>query len=376
MEQTKWLQMDLEEAKILVVDDQEPNRDLLEALLQAKNYTPILASGGKECLQLLEEVEVDLILLDIMMPGMDGFEVLDHLKKREEWSVIPVIVVTALDGREDKIRGLEKGADEFISKPIDKVELYARLKNLLRSRFLYKSLERSLALQRELQDKKEALISFIVHDLKNPLAGIMGSFQLLDMKMKSGKLDNANAMVEQGYNSSKNLLAMINDILDLSKMEEAVFAIKKEEVPVISFCREIADKLAPLAQTRQRDIVVEVPSEEFTFPLDRGIIERVLTNLILNGLNFTPKNTAVTLKIISNGGLVFKVIDCGSGIPKEFCDSIFDRFSQVENKNTSLRKGHGLGLTFCKVAVETHGGNIVALPPSEEIPGGNVEICF
>ena len=169
-------------ARILVVDDHPQNVELLEAYLIPEGYDVITAFDGIEALEKVEEGPPDIILLDVMMPRMDGYEVCKKMKEDEATRFIPIVMVTALKELEDKIKSIESGADDFLTKPIVKIELLTRIKSLIRVKRLHDDLEKSYQELKDLEKTKENLTQMIIHDLKNPLTGIKANLEIVGME--------------------------------------------------------------------------------------------------------------------------------------------------------------------------------------------------
>ncbi|MEJ2050499.1 MAG: response regulator, partial [Calditrichota bacterium] len=222
--------------KILVVDDSRESIDLLLYFLKPANYQIFTAMDGEEALKQVEKISPDIILLDIMLPKIDGFEVCKRLKAKQSTFHIPIIMITALKELKDKIRALEAGADDFISKPFDNVELLARVKSLLRIKQYYDEI---LKRNKELERQKEALLredllkkeltNLIVHDMKNPLFVIQGNLQMMEMNGGDGTKQSHDVYTQRIARSSRSLLRMILNLLDISRLEQQKMEI--EPVP-------------------------------------------------------------------------------------------------------------------------------------------------
>ena len=167
---------------VLVVDDNPQNVELLEAYLVPEKYDVVTASDGLEALARVEEALPDIVLLDVMMPNMNGYEVCQRLKEDDRTRFIPIVMITALKELEDKIRSIEAGADDFLTKPFNKLELLTRIKSLIRVKGLHDELEQSFLALKELEQTKDNLTQLIIHDLKNPLTGIKANLEIVDME--------------------------------------------------------------------------------------------------------------------------------------------------------------------------------------------------
>ena len=342
---------------ILIVDDEPSARDTLEALLFREGYKLSFAAGGQAALARLGELTPDVILLDVMMPGMDGFTACQRLKADKRWRHIPVILVTALDSKEDLVRGLDAGADEFLPKPVSGPELRARVRSMLRIKQQFDELEATLRL-------REDLANMIVHDLRNPLAVILVCSHMLKKQTRSPQ---DLKVVEGIQTQARRLDALLNDMLTQAKMKEGKLLLNRSMVDVNQVVREVEENHSVIAQSRGVNLVVELPEEARQISLDANLFQRVLDNLISNALKFSPPESTVTVRAeypesraaspSPESPVLIQVLDEGPGIPEEHRDRIFDKFEIVEAKKSGIPQV-GLGLAFCKMVVEAHGGRI------------------
>jgi two-component system sensor histidine kinase/response regulator len=342
------------ESTILIVDDEPSARDTLEAILFREGYNLAFASDGPEALDRAAELRSDLILLDVMMPGMDGFEVCRRLKADERSRHVPVIMVTALDSKQDLARGLDAGADDFLHKPVNGTELRARVRSMLRIKTQFDELQATLRL-------REDLANMIVHDLRSPLTVISLRSSLLRRK-----LDDPNDLrsVDDIRAQARRLDTLLNDLLAQAKMREGKLLLSRSAVDVNQLVQETVEAQAAVAQSGRIMLTADLPSETQFVSLDANLFSRVLDNLLSNALKFSPPESAVTLRVdYPPGGAAaqpsvrIQVIDEGPGIPKEHRHRIFERYEIVRLKKDNVPQV-GLGLAFCKMAVEAHGGQI------------------
>ncbi|MDI6783406.1 MAG: ATP-binding protein, partial [bacterium] len=342
---------------------------LLEAYLMLQKYNVVTAYNGEEALQKVELEPPDIILLDIMMPGIDGYEVCSRLKNDPKTQFIPIVMVTALQEIEDKIKGIEVGADDFISKPFNKEELFTRVKSLLRIKRLNDDLQESYRTVAEQNEKlialdrmKDGLTHMIVHDLKNPLTAIMGYLRLITGKVLGEIPEKQVQPLNAAYRNSEYLLNMIANLLDISRMEDGQLKLQYESFQLREIVEQNIAGLKILAEPDKKTLAMEIPDNLPELEADKSLLYRVLTNLMSNAIKHTYHDEGqvkVTASFDANNQMVqVNVIDNGEGIPKEYQDKIFDKFTQVDTKKLGKKFDTGLGLTFCKLAVEAHGGKI------------------
>ncbi|MBI3268824.1 MAG: response regulator [Planctomycetes bacterium] len=363
-------------ADVLVVDDDRANTMLLHDLLEVLGYLPRVAHSGQEALEAAHARTPDLVLLDVMMPGMDGFQVCRKLRAEEATRLVPIVLVTALHETQDRIQGIEAGADDFLSKPFNRHELSARVRSLLRIRSLHARLERSLAAERRLSELKEHLVHLVVHDLRNPLTGVMGNLDLLFLQ-KVQVSDKHLGFLKEARRGAVDLLGMINSLLDVTKMEEGELELHRESTDLGALAKEAAADFAAAAERDGKSLVVEAAVDLPAVQGDRHLLRRVFQNLVSNALKYVERGGHVRVDVARAGpaqateptpaaaggaapaaGIECRVEDDGEGIPESYHAKIFEKFGQVSARADRKRSGTGLGLPFCKLAVEAHGGRI------------------
>jgi two-component system, sensor histidine kinase and response regulator len=341
---------------VLVVDDDPVNRELLHDLLEVKGYDIVEAANGTEALAAASDHEPDVILLDVMMPAPDGFEVCRQLKADGKTAAIPVLLVTALTDRDARLQGIRAGANDFLTKPIDTVDTVLRVQNAVHMKRLYDLSEERYRKQLELEETKEGLINMIVHDLKTPLISMTGYARLMERGIQDTGDPNLTSHLSRVVANGDRMLEMISSMLDVARMESGDLELQQEVASIGDILIEVEEILKPF----QREGI----SFDFSCPvelkgyLDPIIVRRVLCNLGENALRSLPMSGGELCITVSevNQALVFRVRDTGRGIPPEALERIFDKFGQVDCR---AKHTHGLGLTFCKMAVEAHGGQIV-----------------
>jgi len=353
--------------KVLIVEDNQENTDLLVYFLKPKGYRLTTVKDGAAALEQVEKEKPDIILLDIMLPKLDGFQVCEKLKSADETKAIPVLMITALKDLKDKIKALEVGADDFISKPFENVELLARVKSLLRIKEYRDELaQKNLELQEKNKslvwmDKfKEELINLIIHDMKNPLFVIQGNLQMMTMNLDQSPFETIKKYTKRIERSSQQLLRMVVNLLDISRFEEGTAALKHDIANFNDLVDEIAQRVREYPENKTKEIFIQTDNTISEMVLDRSIMERVLENMI----NFATNNTSeggrveIATRRLDAQRIQFAIHDDGTQIPKKYHDKIFEKFSQAEIKNAGYRVERALGLTFCKMAVDMHKGKM------------------
>ncbi len=348
--------------KILVVDDMAINLELINSVLNLEgNFSLVLVSDGKSAIRKAKTNYFDLILLDIMMPEMDGFEVCKILKSYPTTKDIPIIFLTALNGPKDIQKAFQYGAVDYISKPFSREELTSRV-NLHIS--LKRTREELVKAKRAAEAAAEAKAIFLAnmsHELRTPMNGIIG---MVDILKRTELTDAQQEYLNIIESSGENLLTIINDILDLSKIEaghmelESIpFSLSEEMRRVMNIMQIIADKKKLLVKLH---VGKEVP------PFVKGDpvrLKQIIINLVNNAIKFTEKGditVSVENKSAENGKvhLLFKVMDTGIGISPEGQKKLFRSFSQVDKSTTRKYGGTGLGLMICKNLTQMMDGEI------------------
>jgi signal transduction histidine kinase len=342
---------------VLVIDDELNSFDVIEAHLYREGYALSYAPSGIEALNQLDSLEPDVILMDVMMPQMDGIEVCRTIKSDPYWKHIPIIMVTALNSKEDLARSLDAGADDFLTKPVSGIELRARVHSMLRIKQQYDALEATLKL-------REDLSNMIVHDLRNPLTTILMSSSLLANDGLEGKnLQRTQLILAAGH----QLESMINDLLLLAKMESGKLVLNRAEVFLNDMAAKALSQASSIALSRSIQLKSQLSEPSYPISGDAHLLHRVLDNLLSNAIKFSPPNSTITLQVdypsdSESSNLVQKratirVVDEGIGISEELEERIFEKY-EVGNVLTEVSQ-LGLGLAFCKMAVEAHSGKIV-----------------
>ena len=352
---------------ILVADDIPANVELLVDQLESLGYRTVTATDGPSAIETCYSANPDLCILDVSMPAGDlgvedrstGFEVCRRIKRDPRTSRIPVIFVTALNDTSDRVKGIEAGGDDFLTKPHNRLVLGARVRSLLKLKAATDALEDSLRKLRELERVREDLMKMIVHDLKTPLTLVLATLEMLADGDFGPVNDEQKAAVADAETKSEDLLALIEDILEVARIEEA--SIKLSPVPIApaALIAEMVHEWQHRFHQEKTKVSVNVTDEAPVFSGDKALIKRVFSNLIQNAI--THSSTPIELQLNARqteSGVLFTVSDNGPGIPPEYHELIFRKFGQVGMQRIPRTRSSGLGLTFCKLVVEMHGGRI------------------
>ena len=354
---------DIHRANILIVDDQDFNVRLLKRILSGAGFMSIATTTNPyEVGELHRTHHYDLILLDLLMPGMDGFQVMEELKTIDADAYLPVLVITAQPGH--KLRALQAGAKDFVSKPIDLAEVLARVHNMLEVRLLNaeitnnsRVLERTVERLKEVERLKDGFLSTVSHELRTPLTSIRGSLGLLASGALGALSDDVVEVVSIAERNAVRLIGLINEILDLERLQTGRIELQFAEVPADSIVRRAIESLATSWQ--EHGVAVEAPTVSCSIWADADRMVQVLVNLLSNAVKFSPAGGVVTIGVaLADGSVEFRVTDRGRGVAADDQRLIFERFQQVETSDARDKGGVGLGLAICKSIVEQHGGTI------------------
>jgi signal transduction histidine kinase len=352
--------------KILVVDDSPDNVFLIKTILEEEGYTISTAENGISALAELKASPCDLVLLDLMMPGMDGYEVTTHIRGDMKLpQYIPILLITAHDAP-NVARGLDLGADDFIRKPVTVDELLARVRSLLR-------LKHSMDERDEIARQREDFVSRLTHDLRTPLVAADRMLMLFQQGALGGLSPQMQEVIAIMARSNTNLLSMVNTLLEVYRFEAGRKTLALQPVNLISLLEEVTGELAPLAEAKTLSINLDFTQDLSTNTVigDRLELHRLFTNLVGNAIKFTDSGS-VTIRLtclrqLAESGqfqfsrksnsvdyMSIEIADTGPGISSEEQASLFERFRQGSHKSS----GSGLGLYLSRRIVEAHQGFI------------------
>ena len=338
-------------ATVLIVEDEARSRRLLHDLLEARSYRVIEAVDGEEALLRVAQELPDAILLDVMMPKLDGYAVCRRLREDARFRPIPVLMVTALHGRSDRLKGIEAGATDFISKPVDTEELLLRVRNAVLAKRLD---DERLALLR----RREDLSNMIVHDIRNPLLAIALCARGLQKKTRSPAVGGlAEAILEQ----TRQIDDFVDDLLNVARLERDDLPLRRTREDLVELGRTALRNHQVVADKKQIRLALETASAVCPAEIDRRLILRLMDNLIANAVKFSPERTRVVLTLIPAGAAgapcLIRVEDEGPGMPQDYRGAVFETPGAARQPNAAPPRT-GLGLAFCRMAAEAHGGRI------------------
>ena len=354
-------------ASILVVDDDPVVRSLMRATLERDGFVVIEAGDGAEGCRLYEAHRPDLLLVDLVMPHMDGYELCRVLRSRPESVYVPIVVATSLDDLPSIARAYDAGATDFIPKPLNWLVLNHRVRYILRaSRALEevrRNQERLIAAKEAAEAANRAKSEFLAnmsHELRTPLNAIIGFSGMMSDRMfgplGEKYVEYANIIGDSG----RHLLAIITDILDVAKADAERLLLAEERVEVGEVVELSSKIVEDMARRAQIEFISEVAKPLPPMMADPAKLTQILVNLLSNAVKFTPPGGKVRLKVERrvHRGITFRVEDTGIGMSAEQIPIAMAPFGQISNSMTRQHDGVGLGLPLTKRLVELHGGTI------------------
>ncbi len=343
----------LDNMKILLVDDTPANIDVLTKTLRPTGYKLAIAQTGEKAIKVAEHFLPDLILLDVMMPGMDGFETCSTLKGKEKLSDIPVIFITAKTEIADIIQGFNVGGVDYITKPFRQEEVHARVKTQLQLRA---SMQELICLNED----KNKFIGMAAHDLRNPLSGILGYCDMVkDEIKKQGNKDTPIYDYMQIISSaSHEMLTLVDDLLDRSVIERGQLQLSYQTLELSHLVQSRIDLCQFKAKQKQITFKIDyMPMTEIG--LDKNRVSQVIDNLLENAIKFSPLGATITVSVFQSGNMMqCSVQDEGQGISKEAQKSLFQAYTTTDNTPADGEKSTGLGLFIASKIIAKHGGQL------------------
>jgi signal transduction histidine kinase len=344
--------------RLLIVDDVPDNLFLVRTILEDEGYEIITSSNGHDALKIIESEPPDLVLLDVMMPLMDGYEVTRRIRAMKDLPFIPILLITAYD-RANAVKGLDLGADEFIRKPIEADELLARVRSLLR-------LKHSIAERDRIDRQRQDFVSRLTHDLRTPLVAADRMLGLL----QDGVLGEISPEIREALTimgrSNHNLLEMVNKLLDVYRYESGSKTINLQPLDLKELLNQVVQELKPIAISKNLELTADL-DDMVAVKGDRLELLRVFNNLIGNALKFTESGSVhVSLKLEESEAII-AIADTGAGISSDEQPFLFQRFRQGNHQ----KQGSGLGLYLSHYIINAHNGKILVKSPNIDSQQGS-----
>lgn len=336
---------------ILIVDDTAVNIKYLGSLLTEQDYIVEFALNAKEALEWVQKKEFDLILLDVMMPEMDGYTLCTKLKEIEEVKDIPVIFITAKISKEDIIKGLSVGAVDYIAKPFNREELLLRVKAHITIQLQKKELQ-------NLNLTKNKFFSIIAHDLINPFNALLSFSELLEVALNNNNLEESKIYQKYIQDASNNGYELLVNLLDWARLQLGRIDFKPEAFELDDTVNQAIDLVNQSAIQKNIKLIYQ-PNKDFKIIADKNMLSTILRNLLSNAVKFTNQDGKVEVLVNeTTKEIIFEIKDNGVGIKQENVKKLFKSNTYLTTTGTNHEKGSGLGLTLCLDFVQNHRGNI------------------
>jgi signal transduction histidine kinase len=350
----------------LLVDDLEENLLSLESLLRRDGLALLKARSGTEALELMLQYDVALAILDVQMPGMDGFELAELMRGTERTRRVPIIFVTAgAADRQRRFRGYETGAVDFLTKPIEPdilrskagvfFELYQQRRQIAAQR---DELEASAAALMEADRRKDEFLATLAHELRNPLAPIRSG---LDILRASPSALNGEEIRDMMHRQLSHLVRLVDDLLDVSRVSQGKIELRKERIALSDILKTAVEASDPLITAGRHELTLDLPDAPVWLDADLTRLSQVVSNLLNNAAKYTPDGGKIVVSARRDRDEVLIIVsDNGVGIPSDMVPRVFDLFTQVRDTLHRSHGGLGIGLSLVKRLVEMHGGAIAA----------------
>ena len=368
------------EYKILVVDDVQSNVLLLKALLGREGFNIIYAMNGTEALEKVKSESPDLVLLDVMMPDMDGFEVAGRLKVEPSQAEIPIIFLTALNDSASVVKGFQLGANDFISKPFRREELLIRVEHQLSLVDARRIILRQTEELRKTIAGRDKLYSVIAHDLRSPMASIKMLCNTSMMSIEPGSvLQDVFEMLEMANKTSEEVFSLLDNLLKWTKSQLGKLSNVPQPIDLVGLVDGVIEVFKPIAESKSIALALERSIESVEVVVDVEMIKSVVRNLISNAIKFSHKDTTVTTRVETrmderNGlnEVIVIVSDKGCGIKEEDQPKLLNEATHFTTFGTNSEEGSGLGLLLCKDFVAKNNGQLWFTSK----PGAGSDFCF
>jgi signal transduction histidine kinase len=362
--------IDLRGKKILVVDDDRLNVRILSNILRTEGYVISPADSGEHGLEVYESFKPDLVLLDVVMPGINGFETCRAIKRRYGEDSAPIIFITAKNESEDVVEGLSAGGVDYLSKPFRGKEALARIRTHLHMQELMKQQKSLVEQLSKANAAKNKFLGMAAHDLRNPLASIRGLAEFLLEGIGGPLSADQKDLVNTIHDASQSMLVLVNELLDVATIESGELKILPETKNLTSLIEKSVFLGNIEAGKKGSRIEFQSSTRQALVRIDGAKMRQVIDNLLSNALKYSPPSSLITVGLQpSERGWSISVRDQGPGIPEDERDRLFKDFSRLSVRTTAGEKSTGLGLAICRKIIDAHNGSINA----RNLPEGGCE---
>jgi signal transduction histidine kinase len=362
--------IDLKGRRILAVDDDRINLKIIGGILRHEGYEIAEAASGEQALDVYAAFQPNLVLLDVMMPGIDGFTTCRTLKKTYGDKCAPVIFVTAKSEADDVVMGFDAGGVDYLTKPFRPKEVVARIRTHLSNQQLVEQQKLLVDQLSKANAAKDRFLGMCAHDLRNPLSSIRGLAELMDENAIGTLTDEQREIIQTIHGASQSMLQLVNELLDVATIEAGHLKLVKVPTSVVEMIeRSVHLANIEAAKKNMKIEMVTMPADPVV-EVDRNKMRQVVDNLINNAVKYSPRGSVITVLVHANEVIAgFAVRDNGPGIPESERHKLFKDYGRLSAQPTGGEKSTGLGLAICRKIVEAHNGTISV----ENIPGRGAE---
>ena len=362
--------IDLKGRRILAVDDDRINLRIIGGILRHEGYEIAEAASGEQALETYATFQPNLVLLDVMMPGIDGFTTCRTLKKAYGDKCAPVIFVTAKSEADDVVMGFDAGGVDYLTKPFRPKEVVARIRTHLSNQQLVEQQKHLVDQLSKANADKDRFLGMCAHDLRNPLSSIRGLAELMDENAIGELTAEQREIIQTIHGASQSMLQLVNELLDVATIEAGHLKLDKVPTSVV----EIVERSVHLSniEAAKKSTRIEIVKKDGDpiVDVDRNKIRQVVDNLISNAVKYSPRGSIITVIIHSSETMAgFAVRDSGPGVPENERHKLFKDFGRLSAQPTGGEKSTGLGLAICRKIVEAHNGTIGV----NNVPGRGAE---
>ena len=345
---------------ILIVDDNSNNVKIIAITLRAFNYKLVIATNGQSAIEMVEKTRPDLVLMDVMMPGMDGYETCEKIKAKKVNENIPVIFLTALSEKANIIRGFEVGGVDYITKPFNKEELISRVKTHLELKFTRDELQKNSNYLQSLNAVKDRMFSVIGHDLRSPLGSVKMTLEYLSETIEETSTEELKSTIDLLQKTTDEVFSLLENLLGWAKSQSGNLAITKEPIDLMDLGYKVYLLNKGNLKFKNIDFKLEIQPGTIV-SADLNTITAVFRNLLSNAVKFTPNGGTISLLAKEvDDKILIEIKDSGVGIPPENLPKLFDSTKHFTTFGTNRESGSGLGLTLCYDFVKKNDGEIWA----------------
>ena len=362
--------IDLKGRRILAVDDDRINLRIIGGILRNEGYEIAEAASGEQALEVYATFQPNLVLLDVMMPGIDGFATCRTLKKNYGDKCAPVIFVTAKSEADDVVMGFDAGGVDYLTKPFRPKEVVARIRTHLSNQQLVEQQKDLVQQLSKANAAKDRFLGMCAHDLRNPLSSIRGLAELMDENAIGELTAEQREIIQTIHGASQSMLQLVNELLDVATIEAGHLKLEKVPTSIVEIVERSVHLSNIEAAKKNTKIEMVTGGMDPIVDVDRNKIRQVVDNLINNAVKYSPRGSIVTVLIHSHGAVAgFAVRDSGPGIPESERHKLFKDYGRLSTLPTGGEKSTGLGLAICRKIVEAHNGTIGV----DNIPGRGAE---